>query len=230
MYTPPHFREDRHDILMGIIVNARLATLVTLDDLGGFEANHFPILLDRASGSNGTIIGHCAKGNPLATHSGRNAIAIFAGPEAYVSPSWYPTKAETGKVVPTWNYVAVHVHGILEIFEDSQRLVPLLDQLTDRHESKRQAPWSMSDAPDDFIQAQLKRIVGFSLTIDRIEGKSKISQNRTASEQAGVIDGLHQDGEEHEHDLADFMAQSGQLSIPTINWTEIACLGCFYQP
>jgi transcriptional regulator len=195
MYLPPHFKQDEQHELHLAISEARLATLVTLGS-DGLEASHVPILLDEAEGPHGTIRGHIARANPqwrraaLATP----ALAMFLGPDAYVSPAWYATKKETGKVVPTWNYVAVHAYGRIEFFEDPERLRAIVTELTRRHESPRPEPWAVSDAPAEFIAAQLKGIIGFRLAIDRLEGKWKLSQNRPAADRRGVIEGLRREG------------------------------------
>lgn len=137
------------------------------------------------------IYGHVAKANPQwrAPVLG-DGLAIFMGPDAYVTPAWYQAKQETGKVVPTWNYVAVHAYGPIEFFEDADRLLDVVTRLTNLHEGGRAAPWSVSDAPPDFIQSQLKGIVGLRLPITRLEGKRKMSQNRNAADRAGVVSGL----------------------------------------
>ncbi len=193
MYVPPAFREDRMEALHAVIRTARLATLVTLGD-DGLVASHLPMLLDPAAGPHGTLYGHLARANPQAREAEGGAavpaLAIFHGPDAYVSPGWYPSKAVTGRVVPTWNYVAVHCTGRLERFDDSARLRPLLARLTERHEAGRADPWSIDDAPDPFIAANLRSIVGVALPIERIEGKFKLSQNRDPADREGARQGL----------------------------------------
>lgn len=197
MYVPPAFREDRIDVLHAAIREAGLATLVSLG-ADGLVASHVPMLLDAAAGPNGTLYGHLAKANPHARAgvAGVDALAIFQGPDAYITPSWYETKRPTGKVVPTWNYIAIHAMGPLELFDDADRLLHLVTRLTLRHEGGRDRPWAVDDAPADFIQAQLKGITGFALPIARIEGKWKMSQNRPAADRTGVVDGLRGEGQE----------------------------------
>lgn len=136
----------------------------------------------------------------------RAALAIFTGPDAYITPSWYAAKAENGKVVPTWNYVTVHAYGDLEVFDDADRLLGLVTKLTERHEGGRAEPWAVTDAPADYIQSHLKGIVGFKLTIARVEGKWKLSQNRSREDRLGVIAGLRQDAEPPESDIAELMS------------------------
>ena len=195
MYVPPHFKEDDVARLHGAIRDAGLATLVTLT-AGGLIASHVPMLLDADAGPFGTLVGHLAKPNPQAAGAIGEALAIFQGPDGYITPSWYATKQETHKVVPTWNYAAIHAYGTLEFFDDPARLLEVVTRLTERHESGRAAPWAVSDAPVDFVQGMLKGIVGFALPIVRLEGKVKMSQNRPPADREGVIAGLRADGKD----------------------------------
>ncbi|MBZ9850879.1 FMN-binding negative transcriptional regulator [Mesorhizobium sp. CA14] len=190
MYIPPAFRDDDQESLMATIRAARLATLITATAEGPL-ATPLPLLLDENEGEHGVIYGHVAKANPQwRVPLVGDGLAIFMGPDAYVTPTWYQTKQETGKVVPTWNYVAVHAHGPVEFFEDAGRLLEVVTRLTNLHEGGRTAPWAVSDAPADFVQSQLKGIVGLRMPITRLEGKRKMSQNRNAADRAGVISGL----------------------------------------
>ncbi|MDX8538930.1 MULTISPECIES: FMN-binding negative transcriptional regulator [Mesorhizobium] len=190
MYIPPAFRDDDKESLRATIRAARLATLVTATTEGP-QATPLPLLLDENEGEHGVIYGHVAKANPQwrAPVLG-DGLAIFMGPDAYVTPAWYQAKQETGKVVPTWNYVAVHAYGPIEFFDDADRLLDVVTRLTTLHEDGRASPWAVSDAPPDFIQAQLKGIVGLRMPITRLEGKRKMSQNRNAADRAGVVSGL----------------------------------------
>ncbi|RWX69295.1 FMN-binding negative transcriptional regulator [Mesorhizobium sp. M4B.F.Ca.ET.089.01.1.1] len=190
MYIPPAFRDDDKESLRATIRAARLATLVTATTEGP-QATPLPLLLDENEGEHGVINGHVAKANPQwrAPVLG-DGLAIFMGPDAYVTPAWYQAKQETGKVVPTWNYVAVHAYGPIEFFDDADRLLDVVTRLTTLHEDGRASPWAVSDAPPDFIQAQLKGIVGLRMPITRLEGKRKMSQNRNAADRAGVVSGL----------------------------------------
>jgi transcriptional regulator len=208
MYNPPDFAQDDLSILHDAIETAGLGILVTMGPEGP-EASHVPMLLDRADGARGTLSGHLARANPQGRRFDPKvpALAIFQGPDAYVSPSWYPTKAATGKVVPTWNYVAIHAYGGLETFEDAARLRRLVERLTDRHEAGRPAPWAVSDAPEDYIEAMLKGIVGFRLPIDRLEGKWKLSQNKNPADRAGVAAGLAAEGGADQTALVALMKQ-----------------------
>ncbi|MCD5995394.1 FMN-binding negative transcriptional regulator [Pseudomonas sp. CDFA 602] len=191
MYTPAAFNEDTLPVLHAHIDHTRLAILISQDQ-DGMQATHLPLLLRRDHGPYGTLYGHVAKANPQwRTMAGlADTLVIFTGDDAYVSPSYYPSKAEHGKVVPTWNYTAVHAYGQAEVFTDPERLKQLLNDLTNRHESGRAQPWSIDDAPADYIAKMLGAIVGFALPIQRLEGKHKLSQNRSAEDVAGVRDGL----------------------------------------
>lgn len=190
MYTPPAFRDDDRHSIVATIRGARLAHVVTATQ-AGVLATPLPLFLDESEGEHGVLYGHLAKANPQWREPALGeGLAIFMGPDAYITPSWYETKRETGKVVPTWNYVAVHAYGPVEFFDDAARLLDLVTRLTDLHEGERPAPWAVSDAPPDFIQAQLRGIVGLRMPITRLEGKRKMSQNRSASDRAGVAAGL----------------------------------------
>jgi transcriptional regulator len=190
MYTPPTFRDDDRESLLATIRAARLANFVTAT-ADGPMVTPLPLFLDESDGEHGVIYGHLAKANPQwrAPPLGEG-LAIFMGLDAYVTPAWYATKAETGKVVPTWNYVAVHAHGPVEFFHDPDRLLDAVTRLTNLYEQPRAAPWAVTDAPADFIAAQLRGIVGVRMPITRIEGKRKMSQNRNAADRAGVAAGL----------------------------------------
>ena len=190
MYIPPAFRVDDIADIHGAMREARSATLVTTTE-EGLIGTPLPMLLNETEGPYGTLYAHLARANPqwkLATAC--EAMAIFSGPEAYVTPSWYATKQETHKVVPTWNYVAIHAYGGAEFFDDADRLLAIVTRLTDLHEQSRMAPWVVTDAPADFIKAQLKGIVGLRMPITRLDGKRKMSQNRNAPDRAGVVAGL----------------------------------------
>ncbi|MGI6850672.1 FMN-binding negative transcriptional regulator [Mesorhizobium sp. 1B3] len=190
MYTPPAFRDDDKESLRATIRAARLASFVTATADGPF-ATPLPLYLDDSEGEYGVIYGHLARANPQWTVPPLgDGLAIFMGPDAYVTPTWYATKQETGKVVPTWNYVAVHAYGPVEFFEDPDRLLEAVSCLTNLHEGERVSPWAVSDAPPDFVQAQLRGIVGLRMRVTRLEGKRKMSQNRNAADRGGVAAGL----------------------------------------
>jgi transcriptional regulator len=195
MYRPAHFREDRIDVLHDFIHEHSLSTLVTMT-AEGLIANHIPLILDPEPAPFGTLRGHVARANPLWRDSlaDVHALAIFHGPHAYITPSWYPTKQETGHVVPTYNYVVVHAHGPLLTYTDPSRLERHLRALTDRHEAPFETPWKVDDAPADFFQNLLSGIVGIEIPIQRLEGKWKVSQNRTPADRAGAAEGLRATG------------------------------------
>lgn len=202
MYTPPAFREDDPAILRQIMREARLSTLVTATQ-EGLVATPLPLFLDETEGEFGTLYGHLAKANPqwkLAPAG--EALVIFSGPDAYVTPSWYAAKREHGKVVPTWNYAAVHAYGPAEFFEDEARLHAVVTRLTDLYERPRQESWAVTDAPEPFIAAQLRGIVGLRLPIARIEGKRKMSQNRQEADREGVAAGLAESARESDRQVA----------------------------
>ena len=197
MYQPPHFVEERRDVILGLIRDHPLATIVTAID-GVLAANHIPMLMDADREPCGVLRAHVARANELARlPAGTTALAIFQGPDAYVTPSWYATKRETGKVVPTWNYAVVHAHGTLRLLDDATWLRRQIGDLTDRHEDDRRDRWHVEDAPEDYVRAQIKGIVGIELDVARIEAKWKVSQNRPPADRTGVAAGLREDqGEE----------------------------------
>ncbi|MDB6051419.1 MAG: transcriptional regulator [Pseudomonas sp.] len=206
MYVPSAFKEEDLALLHQQIEGTRLAVLVT-HGTGGLLANHVPLLLSPEQGPNGTLHGHLAKANPQWQElaNGAEALLIFAGPDAYVSPSFYPSKAEHGQVVPTWNFLAIHAYGIPEVFHDAQRLLSLVSALTDKHEAGRAKPWAVDDAPKEYIDKMLGAIVGFSVPITRLEGKRKLNQNRNAADIAGVRDGLAASAAPNDNELAQLM-------------------------
>lgn len=214
MYTPPAFREEAPATLRQIMREARLSTLVTATT-EGLIATPLPLLLNETEGEHGTLYGHVAKANPhwRASPVG-DALVIFSGPDAYISPSWYASKQEHGKVVPTWNYVAVHAYGPVEFFEDAERLRDVVTRLTNRYERPREQPWAVTDAPGQFIQSQLKGIVGLRLAITRIEGKRKMSQNRPEADRRGVARGLGLSAQEGDWEVA-AMIPIGPRSDPS---------------
>jgi transcriptional regulator len=214
MYLPAHFREERKDVLQGFIKKHGFATLVTLA-ADGLVANHIPFLLDPDRGPHGTLRGHVARSNPVwkAHRPDMEALAIFQGPDGYISPALYPTKAETGKVVPTWNYAVVHAYGPLRVFDDVEWLRHMVTELTDRHEAMRAQPWAVTDAPDDFIDPLLKAIVGIEIPITRIEGKFKMSQNRPPADRTGVKFGLRSSKNPEDAMVADLVEAAENKGI-----------------
>src|SRR5689334_1006265 len=193
MYIPGSFAERDLAALLAFIEATPLATVVTASAVHGLIATHLPLVLDRSAGAHGALLGHLARANPHARVLGADPVAalvIFLGPDAYITPTWYRAKEETGRVVPTWNYVAVHAYCTMRAFDDPHALRKHLDALTHEHESARPDPWHVSDAPDDYIASQMKAIIGVRLQIDRLEGKWKMSQNRSDADVAGVVRGL----------------------------------------
>jgi len=191
MYIPKDFEETRVETLHELIKTHPLAVLVTLTSTG-LEANHIPMEIDPAPAPFGTLRGHVARANSIWREFSPDiqVLAVFQGPNTYVSPAWYPTKQETGKVVPTWNYAIVHAHGPLRVIEDREWLLELVERLTNQNEAGRPQPWKVSDAPADYIEKQLGSIVGLEIPIARLTGKWKMSQNRPAQDRAGVVEGL----------------------------------------
>ncbi len=190
MYTPPAFKENDPAMLAEIIRSARLATLVTAT-ADGLVATPLPMLFNPDEGPFGTLYGHVAKANTQwKLEPQGEALVVFQGPDAYITPSWYETKKEHGKVVPTWNYAAVHAYGPVEFFEDADRLLDIVTRLTDLYEKPRAEAWAVTDAPPQFIQAQLRGIIGVRIPLTRVDGKRKMSQNRPEADRIGVANGL----------------------------------------
>jgi transcriptional regulator len=203
MYCPAAFRQDDLPSLHAQIHASGLA-IVTSSGAQGLQASHLPLLLEPGEGEFGTLYGHFARANghwrDLA--AGAEALVVFSGADAYVHPGWYPAKAEHGKVVPTWNYIAVHAWGQAEVFDEPERLLELVSRLSERHEQRRPQPWAVSDAPRGYIHSMLRAIVGFALPIRRLEGKWKLSQNRSAADRVGVRNGLAASANPQERELA----------------------------
>ncbi len=212
MYQPPHHREDRREVQHALIRSHPLGLVISSGE-GGLLANPIPFRLVKTDEGLGTLQAHMAKANPQwrALSAGAEVLIVFQGADHYITPSWYETKRETGKVVPTWNYALVQVRGTVRVIEDSQWIRAQVDRLTDGHESKRMIPWAVGDAPDDFITAQLKGIVGIEVQITRIEGKWKVSQNRNEADRRGVAEGLEADGSEAAGAMAAMVREWGGL-------------------
>ncbi len=190
MYQPPHFKEDRLEVQHALIKAHPYGLLISVGAEGP-EANGAPFLLDSVAGALGTLKLHLARANPQWRGlDGQKVLCVFQGPMAYVSPSHYETKRETGKVVPTWNYVMVQARGVARVHEDAGWLQAQVSALTDKHEKSRTEPWAVSDAPPTYIDSQLKGIVGMEIAIESIAGKWKVSQNRPEADRRGVAAGL----------------------------------------
>jgi transcriptional regulator len=196
MYLPAHFAQPDDQLIRQLMRAAPLATLVTRGVDGGIEANHLPMLLDEQDADSGTIRlrFHVARANSLWRDSQpqTEVLAIFQGPDTYISPSWYATKSEHGKVVPTWNYVAAHVYGRLDVFDNRQWLGDFLRQLTAAHEARFEKQWQVDDAPADYLDKMMAAIVGLELTATRVVAKWKVSQNQPAVNKATLLAGLRQ--------------------------------------
>jgi transcriptional regulator len=199
MYRPAHFEQTDPEALATLMREHPLAALVH-EAPEGLTADHLPLEYDAGSR---TLRGHVARANPLWREApGRPVLAIFRGMQAYVSPSWYASKAATHKVVPTWNYAVVHAHGTLHAVDDAPWLHALVTRLTEHHEGARSRPWAVGDAPADYVQQMLRAIVGIEIAVDRLVGKWKLSQNRSEADRAGVAQGLAAEGDEQAQRMA----------------------------
>lgn len=201
MYTPKCFVETRAEALHGLIRDYPFATVVA-STVDGIVANHVPL-----EWVDGALHGHVVRANELAKMDGAEVLAIFQGPQGYISPNWYPTKAETHREVPTWNYAVVHIRGRLKVIEDAAWLRVLLERLTDHHEAGEPQPWHVGDAPADHVEKMLHAIVGIEIAVERIEGKFKLNQNHPERNRLGVIAGLRRRGGDGDARLAEWMAR-----------------------
>ncbi len=214
MHQPSHFQESRVDVLHPLMRAHPFATLIA-HSAGVPEINHLPLVLDvpasHAEGptGHGVLRGHVARPNPLVRHfaAGGEAVAVFTAADHYISPAWYPSKQRDPRVVPTWNYVVVHAHGTLRIVDDADWVLAMITDLTNQHEAGRPGRWHVSDAPADYLQTMLRAIVGVELTITRLEGKVKASQNRSEEDRGGVVRGL--------------ISESSEAALAMSRWTPI---------
>jgi transcriptional regulator len=203
MYLPAHFAETRQDVLLSLIESHRLATIVRVGP-DGLVADHIPLIIHQRENPV-TLRGHVARANPLWREAdGADVLVIFQGPQAYVSPGWYASKAEHGKVVPTWNYAVVHASGRLAAIDDTSWLHGHASEMTDANEAKFAEPWKVSDAPAPYIEATARAIVGIEITVSKLTGKWKVSQNRSTADRAGVAQGLRAHG--NANDMAELVA------------------------
>lgn len=212
MHIPKQFQQQDHEALCDVIRKHPLATLVVVTD-SGLCANHIPLRLVRNSSTDIILQGHIAKANPLWKESSREVLAIFQSVDAYISPNWYPTKKENGKVVPTWNYVAVHASGQIQFINERLWKLNFLQSLTAEHESNQAKPWAVSDAPEEFTEKLLSYIVGFEITVHELVGKWKISQNQIEKNQIGVLKGLSTSQDANANALAKVMAKHGLIDL-----------------
>lgn len=208
MYLQQQFEETRLDVLHGLMKTHPLATLV-VQSASGLVVNHIPLLVCSSDGEFGTLRGHVARANQVWQQLAgtAHAVAVFQGPESYITPSWYPSKHVDGKAVPTWNYAVVHAHGIPRAVNDAAWLLHHLREMSDEHERAQALPWKISDAPADFIDRLVEAIVGIEIPIARIEGKWKVSQNRPAGDRLGVAAGLRARGDDRSLAMADLVMQ-----------------------
>jgi transcriptional regulator len=206
VYIPEKFRETRPEMLQPIMQAHPLATLVVATD-GGIVANHIPVMTIAEPKPLGRLRGHIARANPLWKHyrSGGEALAIFHGPDAYISPNYYPTKQQTGEVVPTWNYAIVQARGTLEFTHDAEWLLELVGNLTTIHEAAQPHAWKVDDAPREYTRSMLGLIVGFEFTVTDLVGKLKLSQNRALEDRQGVLEGLNRVGDSDSLEMAGMM-------------------------
>jgi transcriptional regulator len=211
MYLPRHFEETDGRVLHQFIRTHPFGALVTATN-GGLDANHIPFVLESEPTPHGTLRGHIARANPLwrECSATTQAMVLFQGENAFVSPSWYPSKQETGKVVPTWNYVVVHAHGPLRFIDDAAWVRAHVETLTNQHEHERAAPWRVTDAPADFIDRLVQELVGLEIPIARLAGKWKVSQNRSERDREGVVDGLTAEGTDSAATMADFVRRAAE--------------------
>ena len=202
MYCPTAFRQNDRTELHALIQSFPFALLASAG-AEGVQASHLPLLLEPDEGEFGTLYGHFARANPHWHElQGGEALAVFSGPDAYISPGWYPSKAEHGKAVPTWNYIAVHARGPVVLIEEPERLLQIVSRLSDQHEARQPRPWSVDDAPREYLDSMLRAIVGFAMPIRRLDGKWKLGQNRPAADQAGVRAALSASSEPRDRELA----------------------------
>lgn len=208
MYAAKSFREERLPVLHDFMRQNGFAALVTAGN-EGMRASHVPLILDTTAGSHVRLIGHVARANPQWRDlvDAEEVLVIFQGPQAYISPGWYASKQEHGKVVPTWNYLAVHAYGKPRVFEDTASLREMLEVLTRQHEAGQPVPWKVSDAPAGYIEDAMRAIVGFELSLTRIEGTWKMSQNRSTADRAGTAAGLRKGGDDVVADLVDSLGE-----------------------
>lgn len=213
MYQPTLFREDRLEVQHALIREHPLGLLITAGP-GGLMANPLPFLIDATASESGTLQAHIARANPQWKELGavEECLVVFQGAQSYITPAWYATKRETGKVVPTWNYATVHAWGLPTVIDDEAWLRRQINALTEENERDRSAPWAVADAPEAFVSAQIKGIVGIEIPIARIEGKWKMSQNRPETDRVGVVAGLRELGVRGEA-VAALVAERGGIEI-----------------
>ena len=206
MYLNPLHRLTDRETPFALVAAHPLGAWVC-NGRAGLIANHVPFLLDRKRGPLGTLIGHVSRANPVWCELGANvpSVVMFQGPQAYITPSWYPSKAEHGEVVPTWNYVVVHAHGVARAVEDREWIFDMLRRLTEAHEAPRSVTWSVADAPAPFMDKMMRAIVGIEIPIDRLEGKLKASQDEALQDRRGTVRGLRDGASDEAASMADLV-------------------------
>lgn len=210
MHVPPAFAIDDAGAVLDLVDAVGVAQLVTLGD-GRLDVTLVPVVVDRRSDGLGTVRAHLARANPQwrTADLDTEVLLVVSGPDAYVSPSWYPSKQQHGKVVPTWDYVTVHLRGRLRIHDDPAWVRGVVSDLTERHEAGRVDPWAVEDAPPEFVEAMLRGVVGVEVELTAVEGKAKLSQNRSPADVAGVVAGLDATGEPRAVAVADAIRRAG---------------------
>lgn len=208
MYLPKHFEEQSTEALHALMTEHPLGTFIAQAE-DKLLVNHVPFLLDAGRGQYGTLVAHVARANPVwkALANRAESIVVFQGPQAYVSPSWYPSKKESGKAVPTWNYAVVHAHGVPNAIEDKKWLLEHVGTASERYEAAQERPWRLTDAPSEYIEAMLGAIVGIEIPISKLVGKFKVSQNRPKEDKIGVVTALQYGGSEYEEAMANFISR-----------------------
>lgn len=209
MYLPKHHQLSSREAIFSLMESCPLGAWVCQGD-SALVANPVPFLLDRSTGPFGTLIGHVSRANPVWRNLMLNSpsVVTFQGPQAYITPGWYPSKVEHGKVVPTWNYAVAHAHGIARAIEDRGWLLDMLKRLTDTQEAKQHVPWRVADAPASYIEKMLGAIVGIEIPIDRLEGKIKASQDEAMQDRHGTVAGLHKRSHEDDKAMADLVMKA----------------------
>jgi len=211
MFQPPIFSVDDKELMHELMLTHPFGTLISIQD-GGITADHLPLVIHPELSEQGTIRAHIAKGNPLwlKRKTSMEILAIFQGPQAYITPSWYPSKKQHGKVVPTWNYAVIHAHGELNFRTDEEWLLDHLVELSNRQEDGRYKAWKVSDAPDSYIAKQLKGIVGIEIEIKKLEGQWKVSQNKNEEDRTGVQEGLKLEADQVANSMSELVREFGK--------------------
>ena len=203
MYAPHQFREERRDVLVAAMRDIQLAAVVTPGP-DGLLATHVPVVV-REQADDLVLEFHVARQNPHWQLAGANSLMIFQGPQAYIHPGWYESKTEHGRVVPTWTYVMVHAHGLLEAMETEDELLAHLNQLTDQNEARREKPWAVQDAPEKYIHGMTRAIVGLRMTVEKLEGSWKLNQHKNEADRMGVMSGLSAESDQQANSVSALM-------------------------